>query len=257
MTPRVRAVLVNFNGGVMIERAVAHVLATQWPAGSLEVVVVDNASADGSADRVSQLFPQVQLRRSSRNLGFAGGTNLGLLDLREVDHVALVNSDAFVSPGWLQPLVEALESDPAVGAACPKILFAPRFVELELRAEPHVPGGNDPRTLGVRLSGVRAGGQDGWQWVNFVQGFYWPETDHAVPAEPPFRWSGPRAGLWAPVPGEAEPTGVVELRLSSDLEKQVEITSGGEVTRTQVGREAKWVAVAAPGPLFDVLNNAG
>src|SRR5437588_1923189 len=150
VSPRARAVLVYFIGAVIIERAVAHVLATQWPAGALEVVVVDNASADGSADRLARRFPQVQLRRSTRNLGFAGGTNLGLLDLRHVDHVALVNSDAFVSPGWLEPLVEAVESEPAVGAACPKILFASRSVELELRADPHVPGGNDPRQLGVR-----------------------------------------------------------------------------------------------------------
>jgi len=218
---------------------------------------VDNASADGSADRLARRFPQVQLRRSTRNLGFAAGTNLGLLDLRNVDHVALVNSDAFVSPGWLEPLVEAVESEPAVGAACPKILFASRFVELELRTEPHVPGGNDPRQVGVRLSGVRAGSQDGWQWVNFVRGFYWPEIDHAVPGEPPFRWSGPRAVLWAPVPDEASRCGGLELRLASDREKHVEIISGGDVTHVLVGREPGWVEVAASGPLFDVVNNAG
>ena len=49
--------------------------------------------------------------QTGANLGFAGGVNRGLADLDDVDAVALVNSDAFVDPGWLAPLVAALDAD--------------------------------------------------------------------------------------------------------------------------------------------------
>src|SRR6266508_3622806 len=90
---------------------------------------------------------------SETNRGFAGGCNLGLRDLAGIDYVALVNNDATVDPGWLAPLVDTLAADVKLGAACPKILFAGRFVEVEVSAQSHLSGGGDRRELGVRLSG--------------------------------------------------------------------------------------------------------
>jgi len=252
----VRAVVVNYNGASIIERCLEHLLATEWPRDKLEIVVVDNASSDESPGLVADGYPQVSLIRSERNTGFAGGTNLGIGDLRGVDHVALVNSDAFVTPGWLAPLVEAL-SAPKVGAACPKILFAPQFVELELEMDGDTPGGHDQRVLGVRVSGVRCNGLNGWQSTNFVKGFYWEEADRSVADEPPFRWSGPGAALWAPVPREAEPPISVELRLSADRDKAVRARCGSGCTDLRVGRAPAWYSVAVAGTPFDVMNNAG
>jgi GT2 family glycosyltransferase len=120
---RVRAVVLCWNNAGIIDRCVDHLLATDWP-GELDVLVVDNGSTDGSTDRWSERHPDVRLLSTGENLGYAGGMNRGLHDLGELDAVALVNSDAFVEPGWLAPLVEALDADPARGAACPKILFA-------------------------------------------------------------------------------------------------------------------------------------
>lgn len=124
MINRVRAIVVCWNNGDVLPRCLDHLLATDWPAGALDVVVVDNGSTDGSVDDWANRFPTVRLLETGRNLGFAAGVNAGLHDLDAVDAVALVNSDAFVEPGWLRPLAAALDDDPQVGAAAPKLLFA-------------------------------------------------------------------------------------------------------------------------------------
>jgi GT2 family glycosyltransferase len=120
---RVRAVVLCWNNAGLIDRCVEHLHATRWP-GQLDIVVVDNGSSDGSVDGWAERHPGTTLVRTGTNLGYAGGVNRGLEDLGEVDAVALVNSDAFVEPGWLLPLAAALDADDGLGAACPKILFA-------------------------------------------------------------------------------------------------------------------------------------
>ena len=115
---RVRVVVVDHNGASLTRRCVESVRATEWD-GELDIVVVDNASTppfDGT-------WPGVRVVRSDRNRGFAGGANLGIDGFEDVDAVALVNNDAVVDPGWLVPLVAALDSDPSVGAASPKLRF--------------------------------------------------------------------------------------------------------------------------------------
>lgn len=123
MIERVRAVVLCWNNAALIDRCLEHLLATDWQ-GALDVLVVDNGSTDGTTDGWAARHPGVRLLETGSNLGFAGGMNRGLTDIADVDAVALVNSDAFVDPGWLGPLVAALEADSEVGAACPKILFA-------------------------------------------------------------------------------------------------------------------------------------
>jgi GT2 family glycosyltransferase len=117
-------VVVAWNNRDVLPRCLDHLRATSWPADQLEIVVVDNGSTDGSVDGLEARYPGVVVRRNARNLGFAGGVNTALHDLEGVWAVALVNSDAFVEPGWLEPLAAVLDADPAVGAASPKILFA-------------------------------------------------------------------------------------------------------------------------------------
>jgi N-acetylglucosaminyl-diphospho-decaprenol L-rhamnosyltransferase len=125
VTARVRVIVLNFNGGEMVQRAVASVLESRWRGSALDVVLVDNASTDGSADRVATLFPAVRVLRSARNMGFPAN-NLAMNDLAGVEFVALVNPDAFVDPDWLGPLVAVLQADARLGAACPLMLFVAR-----------------------------------------------------------------------------------------------------------------------------------
>ncbi|OWY58740.1 hypothetical protein B7486_78350, partial [cyanobacterium TDX16] len=133
-TARVRAVVLNYNGGEHVLRCVQALLDSEWPADSLDVVVVDNASSDGSIERIQAELPGARVVHNPTNDGFPAN-NLAMRDLDDVDVLALVNNDAFVEPDWLPPLVAALDEDPTLGAACPLLLFAPSFVDVHLEAD--------------------------------------------------------------------------------------------------------------------------
>jgi GT2 family glycosyltransferase len=254
-TWRVRVVLVNYNGGDMVVQCLEHLLATDWPADALDVVVVDNASVDGSPEELAARFPQIDVVRSPANLGLAGGANLGMRDLDGVDAIALLNTDAFVEPGWLRPLVDALASDPAVGVANAKLVFEPVFVEATVDSETFVPGTTDSRQLGVRVSGVRVDGRDCFARTHFRAGFHPREPGNEQ--EPGFHWSSGPGRLWAPLAVDQAPPKEVALRVSAEREKKVEIGCGARRTTAVVGPAPTWLTVEADGERFDVIQNAG
>ena len=88
-----------------------------------EVFVVDNASADGSADAVREAFPQVTLIENPRNVGFGAANNQAMAQARG-QFFLLLNSDAFPKPGAIPALVEYLQANPKVGVVGPKLLHA-------------------------------------------------------------------------------------------------------------------------------------
>ena len=90
------------------------------------MIVVDNGSGDDTVKAVRERFPAVEVAALSANLGFAGGNNEGIRRALELgaDHVVLLNNDAEVEPGFLQPLVDEAAGRPEAGALCSKILFA-------------------------------------------------------------------------------------------------------------------------------------
>lgn len=110
-----------------IEACLSSVLDSDDGEVEKRVVVVDNRSQDGTPQLVSSHFPQVDLVESDENLGFAGGNNLGWRHVEqtypEVEYLALLNHDTVVASGWLAPLVDYLDGNPAVGAVQPKILL--------------------------------------------------------------------------------------------------------------------------------------
>jgi GT2 family glycosyltransferase len=91
----------------------------------VEILVVDNASSDDSAqvaERLASEHDSVRLIRSPTNRGYAGAVNVALPECLG-DHVAVLNMDVVVSSGWLDPLVSLLEAKPDAGVACPLILL--------------------------------------------------------------------------------------------------------------------------------------
>jgi len=86
-----------------------------------EVWVVDNASADGSADAIRAAFPQVRLIENPRNAGFGAANNLAITQARG-EHLLLLNSDAFVHLGAVGALREYLRAHPQAGAVGPRLL---------------------------------------------------------------------------------------------------------------------------------------
>jgi GT2 family glycosyltransferase len=87
-----------------------------------DLVIVDNASVEGNADAIAERFPDVKLIRSSINLGFAGGCNLGARHTRSRSLV-FVNPDTVVEPGWIEALVAPLEADDRTGLTTARILL--------------------------------------------------------------------------------------------------------------------------------------
>ena len=120
--PFVRLVVLNWNAGYLLDRCLDSLHGLDWPKERLEIVVIDNASTDGSVDGLATSHPGVRLVRNSSNIGF-GANNLALADLEGVDQVGLVNPDVVTEPTWLSELSRALVADPGLGAACPKILL--------------------------------------------------------------------------------------------------------------------------------------
>jgi len=153
--PFVRVVLLNFNGGRTIVEALQALVQTEWPADRIEIVCVDNGSTDGSLEVIELEFPSVVVVRNGENLGFPGN-NSAMRELKGVDFVALVNSDAFVEPGWLKPLVDRVRTDRGIGAVVPKLLFAGRFLELTVKVQEDETQG----TKSAALRGVSSNGKD-------------------------------------------------------------------------------------------------
>jgi N-acetylglucosaminyl-diphospho-decaprenol L-rhamnosyltransferase len=109
---RVAVVVVNYNGGEEIVGCL-RTLVSEAPA---EIVVVDNASADGSDRRIASAFPDVRLLRNDRNLGFAAPVNRGVR-ATSTPYVFVVNQDATVKAGSLAALERALDAHPRAAAA--------------------------------------------------------------------------------------------------------------------------------------------
>lgn len=88
--------------------------------GRLEIVVVDNASRDGSPEMVRERFPEVDLVRNTDNVGFAAANNQAIRRTRG-QYVLLLNPDTEGRPGFLGTLVDFLESHPQAGAVGPRV----------------------------------------------------------------------------------------------------------------------------------------
>jgi GT2 family glycosyltransferase len=91
----------------------------------LEVIVVDNASnnQEAEADTISKNYPHVKVIKSEKNLGFAGGNNLGI-KAAQGKYLFFINNDTIFKDFNVQVLIDRLESSPAIGVVCPKIRFA-------------------------------------------------------------------------------------------------------------------------------------
>lgn len=98
---------------------------------SIEVIVVDNASKEDEATIIEQHYPQVRVIRSQKNIGFAGGNNLGIKAAKG-KYLFFINNDTLLEVRgkrlevreMFQPLIDRLESSPKVGVVCPKIRFS-------------------------------------------------------------------------------------------------------------------------------------
>lgn len=120
--PRVFCVVLNYRHAEDTLRCVKALRGSRYR--RLFPVVVDNASGDGSTERLRAELPAVPLISSPENLGYAGGNNLGIRHAleRDADHVWIVTPDCFVEPDTLGILVETMNRFPEIGICGPRIL---------------------------------------------------------------------------------------------------------------------------------------
>lgn len=120
VVPQASVIIVNYNGQQYLQQCLTSLLRDERT--DYEIILVDNASTDGSAAFVEQAFPQVRVIRNEANLGFGQGSNVGARQARG-RYLAFLNPDTVAEPGWLQALIAALEADPQAGLATSKILL--------------------------------------------------------------------------------------------------------------------------------------
>ncbi|WJD64039.1 glycosyltransferase [Pseudomonas kurunegalensis] len=118
--PRISVVVVTYNN-LELTKACLSSLDEYTDYNNFEIIVVDNASADGSPDYLREWASEGGNRRlilNEDNLGFAAGNNVGLA-VADGDYLVLLNNDTYVTPGWLSTLYRHLERDPTLGIIGP------------------------------------------------------------------------------------------------------------------------------------------
>jgi GT2 family glycosyltransferase len=113
-------VILNWNGLNFLKMFLGNVIERSANTETA-VCVADNGSTDGSPEWIEATFKDVKIIRLNKNLGFAGGYNRAISQLK-AKYFVLLNSDIEVSEGWLQPLVSHMDSNPDVASCQPKIL---------------------------------------------------------------------------------------------------------------------------------------
>lgn len=121
--PKVVIIILNWNGKEDTAECLNSLGAVTYP--SYEVLVVDNASSDGSVEYLREKFPGQKLIENKENQGFSAGNNAGIKWAMEnsADYVLLLNNDTVVDPAFLDELVKVAEGDKRIGIVGPKMYY--------------------------------------------------------------------------------------------------------------------------------------
>ena len=118
-SPLVAIVILNWNGKNLLEKFLPFIFSTTYK--NYFVVIADNGSTDDSIQFLHKYYPQIQILKSEVNKGFAKGYNDALKSVT-ADYYILLNSDVEVEPGWVEPVIELMQSDKLIAACQPKLL---------------------------------------------------------------------------------------------------------------------------------------
>ena len=126
--PLVAIVILNYNGRHFLQKFLPSVLASTYI--NKKVIVGDNASTDDSVEWMAGNYPKVEVIQNKGNYGYAKGYNQVLQQV-QADYFVLLNSDVEVTPGWIEPIIELMESEPLIAACQPKLLSYNNKTEFE------------------------------------------------------------------------------------------------------------------------------
>jgi len=131
--PELSIVIVNWNAGEYLSRCLHSIYAQGI---DVEVVLVDNASMDGSAEKAKEEFPQIKLVKLKENLGYSKGCNIGAQEAKG-EFLFLLNPDVILLPGCLPRLLKFAEENPEAGAVAPKLLNPEGSLQPSIRGFPY------------------------------------------------------------------------------------------------------------------------
>lgn len=134
-SPELSVIIVSWNAKKYLQECL-HSLSSNITR-THEIIVVDNASTDGSPEMVIHDFPRVKLVQTGRNLGFAKANNIGILQ-SQGNYIALINSDVNVFPGCLDHLANFLDTNPVAGMVGPRIMNGDRSQQPSCRLFPNL-----------------------------------------------------------------------------------------------------------------------
>ncbi|UCG53005.1 MAG: glycosyltransferase family 2 protein, partial [Candidatus Latescibacterota bacterium] len=123
--PKVVVIVLTWNGKSLTLDCLESLDGLKY--GNIEVVVVDNASTDGTATTIEEQYGnRVTTLVNETNLGFSGGNNVGIRYALErgADYILLLNNDTLVDPGLVDHLVDVISKTPEIGVVGPKIYYA-------------------------------------------------------------------------------------------------------------------------------------
>jgi GT2 family glycosyltransferase len=165
----VSIIIVNYNTINLLRDCLNSLMQTEGRV--CELIVVDNASADGSAEMVASEFPGVVLVRNRQNAGFSKANNQGM-KLAKGKYLLLLNSDTVVRAGAVEIMAEFLDSQAAVGAVTCKLLNADGTIQASISNRP------GPVLLFFRLLGVSRliSGDRARRWLSRTCGFFLGKT---------------------------------------------------------------------------------
>src|SRR5260370_19985732 len=126
---RVSVTIVTYNSGRFIKRCLESVLAQRYP--NTEIIVIDNASSDGTVDILEQFEDRCQITYNDENIGFAAAQNQAIR-ASNGDWVLTLNPDVLLLPNFIQAMVETGQFDSKIVNCCRKLLTVfPAFILLQ------------------------------------------------------------------------------------------------------------------------------
>src|SRR6266700_3262334 len=123
----VSVTLVTYNSGRFIKRCLESVLEQKYP--NLEVIIVDNASTDGTVDLLEPFADRCRIYYNDKNIGFAAAQNQAI-SLSSAEWVLTLNPDVLLLPNFIQNLVDAGQFDSKIGTVCGKLMTMTAHFEI-------------------------------------------------------------------------------------------------------------------------------
>ncbi|MFY9410023.1 MAG: glycosyltransferase family 2 protein [Methanosarcina flavescens] len=116
----VSVVILSYNSKEYLKECIPSLISQTYQ--DFEIIVVDNASTDGSEEFIKANYPGIKIVQTGKNLGYAAGNNAGF-EVAEGEYIVVVNPDTVADPEWLAKLIEPLENDPTITATTSKVLI--------------------------------------------------------------------------------------------------------------------------------------